>query len=342
MSEPVDLLSMCTSGGCGSKAPMESLDALLDFLRATTGTAGEDDPFGDASVVEILESEQRIVSTLDFGTPISNDSRTWGYIASENALSDLWISGATPVSAMAIVGWPNLESAPMVASLNALIGGAQECLRRAGIALTGGHTMVSRTPFFGLSATGVVDHAELMSNAQGVVGQRLVMTKPIGSGFAVSGHRTNTLSAAAWEEAIEIMRTSNASAAKWAMAHGVRCATDVSGFGLVGAVGTLARRSGVAAVLVPDRVLTMQSVSVARRTGVVSAAAERTMMYAEQFCANWSSLSPWQRLVLSDPQTSGGMLMALDDHQVDLAIEELPFAAEIGSLYEGVPGTIAV
>lgn len=201
------------------------------------------DTLEDAGVFQ-LPGGQCLVQTLDFFPPVARDPRTYGRIATANALSDVYAMGGEPLTALAIVCIPSALAAAGV--LGEIIGGAGDKLREAGCVLLGGHSVLDPQLKFGLSVTGQVDPAVMFTNAAARPGDALVLTKPIGAGASITAIRAGMASNKQEQELNRVMSELNRGAAHLARRFGVRCATDVTGFGLLGHAMQLARASGVA------------------------------------------------------------------------------------------------
>jgi selenide,water dikinase len=263
------------------------------------------------------------VHTADFFTPIVDDPYDFGRIAAANALSDVYAMGGAPVSALNLVAFP-LETLGAEVLAEILRGGADVCAA-AGCLLVGGHSIDDPEPKYGLSVTGVVDPAELLTNAGGMVGDTLVLTKPLGAGcISTAGVEGDVLAAA-----VEVMTTLNASGLAAARAAGAHALTDVTGFGLLGHIHELTAASGGAAEI--DAAAVPMLAGVEPLLGVaVAGGARRNRTHAETFTAFGDVPEPL-RWLLCDPMTSGGLLAAVPGEMAGWPI---------GRLVTGEPGTI--
>ena len=333
------LTELCHSGGCGAKMPWPQLQNILAAVEDEPLPAWVTDGYGDSAVVEPPDYDHVSVHSVDFGTPVSDDAYEWGRIAAENAMSDIWACGARPRVAQSILGWPERHDIDVGGDPRAVLGGAIEQLRRAGAALAGGHSMSSSEPFFGLAVTGHVKRGREMGNDRGRPGDVLVMTKPVGSGLAISAMKQSALSEGLWRESVAWMVQSNGPAAIAAANLGAVCATDVSGNGVIGHAHVLGKRSGLGVRLDPLAVRAMGCVESAFSQGVVPRAAESMMLAAEAF-SDIASLPVARRLLLCDPQTSGGLLIALPSEVAPRILERVSGAYVVGSLDSGRPGRV--
>jgi selenide, water dikinase len=298
----------------------------------------------DDAAVYRLSDDRALVATVDFFTPIVDDAATWGRIAAANALSDLYAMGATPLFALSLVGWPR-EQLPLEL-LGEVLAGVAEVAGRARCPIVGGHTIDALEPHVGLAAFGEAHPDRLLTNATGRPGDRLVLTKPLGTGILSTALKRGLVGEAELTEAVASMTTLNAGAMRAALANGVRTATDITGFGLLGHLGNILRQSGVGARLAFDRLPLLPRALEFAAAGVVPGGTKRNLEAAEG--TEWDgAVGPAERLLLTDAQTSGGLLLAvapasLDALLADLAREGTLAQAVIGSLTPEPAGTLHV
>jgi selenide, water dikinase len=337
------LLDMCELGGCGSKLPFAELEPIIAQVAASRADLQRPDildDFGDAAVQVCPGTDTCLITTLDFGTPVSDDPRAWGFIAAQNAMSDVYAVGGTPSTALSILGWPS-GGIPGL-DVREVLAGALEAVKAASVGLVGGHSLISAVPFFGLSVTGFARRAEIRGNGAGRAGMILCVTKRIGSGLAIGGRKRRFLSDDAWVEAEALMKMSNAAASEAARGAGIRASTDITGFGVLGHAHMMGRRSGVAVELWPDAIPTIGAVREAFAAGLVPKSAKRLMAEAAEF-TDFGDLSRDTRLLLCDPQTSGGLMLAGTEDQLAGVAAGLPSGGDlwrIGRLLEGTPGAV--
>jgi len=292
-------------GGCACKIPPGELEAILAGLRGTdtpellVGLDGGD----DAAVVRI-QNGTAVVATADFFTPVVDDAYDWGRIAAANALSDVYAMGGTPVVAVNLLCWPR-DVLPMELAAEVLRGGV-DVARAAGCPVAGGHSVDDPEPKYGMAVTGVADPDRLMRNDAGRPGQPLTLTKPLGIGVLNSRHKST---GEPFPHAVRAMTTLNAEAARAAIAHGARCATDVTGFGLLGHLHKLARASGVTATLDPAAVPYLDGARQALADGYVSGGTRRNLDWVRPHL-DAGHAGEDELLLLADAQTSGGLLVA--------------------------------
>lgn len=295
-------------GGCACKIPPGELEEMVAGLMDTpTGSYGELlvglDSGDDAAVVRI-EGGQALLATTDFFTPVVDDAYDWGRIAATNALSDVYAMGGRPVVAVNLLGWPRDVLPTSLA--RRVLAGAVDVARAAGCHLAGGHSVDDPEPKYGMAVTGIADPERLMRNDAGRAGVPLTLTKPLGIGVLNTWHKaTGQVSAAA----VGTMTTLNADAAEAAVAAGVRCATDVTGFGLLGHLYKLARASGVSAVVDTSAVPYLEGARAALDEGHVSGGTRRNLDWVRPH-VDLRAVDESESLLLADAQTSGGLLVA--------------------------------
>ncbi|MEU4568587.1 selenide, water dikinase SelD [Micromonospora sp. NPDC023956] len=321
MMEPVRLTRYARGGGCACKIPPGELERMVAGLGPSGGTAellvGLD--HGDDAAVVRLDAHTGVVSTADFFTPVVDDAYDWGRIAATNALSDVYAMGGTPLLALNLLCWPR-NVLPLELAREVLRGG-QDVARSAGCHLAGGHSVDDDGPKYGLAVTGVVRPEELITLDAGRAGLPLSLTKPLGVGVLNTRHKATGES---FPEAVATMTTLNRDAARAAVAAGVRCGTDVTGFGLLGHASKLARASGLTVALDVARVPYLSGAREAVRDGHVSGGSRRNLEWVTPW-TDFGRAGEDDRLLLADAQTSGGLLVA----------GELPGATVIGELLPG-------
>jgi selenide,water dikinase len=284
----------------------------------------------DAAVFRI-SPDRVLIATVDFFTPIVDDAATWGAIAAANALSDVYAMGGRPLFCLNLVGWPR-EKLPMEL-LGEVIAGAAAVATRAGCPMVGGHSIDDPEPKFGLAVIGEAHPDRLMTNAGARPGDALILTKPIGTGILTTALKRDLLAEADLAPAVAAMTTLNDEPARLAAAHGVRTATDVTGFGLIGHLGNVLRASGVGAELGYDSIPLFPQVAALAAAGVVPGGTRRNLEAAD---AEWAAdLTEAERLVAADAQTSGGLLLSVPADRVEGLLVALragpsPAAAIIG------------
>src|SRR5690242_1197784 len=296
-------------GGCACKIPPGELEDVVSGLSK----AQPREPFGellvglddgdDAAVVRIQDGTA-LIATTDFFTPVVDDAYDWGRIAATNALSDVYAMGGRPVVAVNLLGWPR-DVLPFELATETLRGGLDVCAA-AGCHLAGGHSVDDPEPKYGLAVTGIADPHRLLRNNSGKPGLPLSLTKPLGVGVLNSRHKAT---GERFGAAIDVMTTLNDGAAAAALAAGVECATDVTGFGLLGHLHKLARASGVTAKIDSAAVPYLEGARAALAAGFVSGGTRRNLDWVRPH-ADAGGVPADELLLLADAQTSGGLLVA--------------------------------
>ncbi|MFD8614992.1 selenide, water dikinase SelD [Streptomyces sp. NPDC059631] len=325
---PVRLTQFAHGGGCACKIPPGELEEVLGSLTAAppvpsraallVGAATGD----DAAVVRLPAAADggtqgmAMVCTADFFTPVVDDPYDWGRIAAANALSDIYAMGGRPVLAVNLLAWPR-EVLPFALAREVLRGGL-DIAAEAGCHVGGGHSVDDPEPKYGMAVTGLADPARLLRNDTGRPGVPLSLTKPLGLGVLNNRHKAT---GERFEQAVATMVALNRAAAEAALAAGATCATDVTGFGLLGHLYKLARASDVTAVLDTAAVPYLDGARQAVRDGYVSGGTRRNLEWVTPF-TDFGATDEDTRLLLADAQTSGGLLVA----------GEIPGAPVIGEL----------
>ena len=315
------LTSLSHGGGCGCKIAPGVLSEILKSVpqlpfpkELLIGIETSD----DAAVYQINES-QAIVATTDFFMPIVDDPFDFGKIAATNAISDIYAMGGTPIFALALVGMPiKVLSNATIARI--LEGGAEAC-RSAGIPIAGGHTIDSVEPIYGLVAIGIVDPKLVKSNAAAQTDDVLILGKPLGVGILSAALKKDLLDGAGYQEMITNTTKLNSAGPDLAKLAGVHALTDVTGFGLAGHTLELARASKLTAQIDWQQVPLLSHVQDLADQGVITGASDRNWQsYGSQVHLP-KQFSPAQQALLTDPQTSGGLLVSCSADAVSAVIE---------------------
>ena len=290
--------------------------------------------FDDAGVFRISD-ELALVQTVDFFAPVVDDPYTFGQVAAANALSDVYAMGGEPLTALSIVGFPR-DRLPL-AVLTEILRGGQEKVHEAGALLVGGHTVIDDEVKFGLAVTGRAHPDRLLTNATARAGDRLVLTKPIGVGMLTTALKRGPIAKEHESALIATMCTLNSAASFAALAIGARCATDITGFGLLGHASHIARASNVTLRVSLGAIPLLAGAREAWRAGARTGGGERNLQYVAPLVA-WGGASDEDRALLVDPQTSGGLLVAVPPGRTADYLSRVAGAVEIG---EVVPATEA-
>jgi selenide,water dikinase len=321
----VRLTQFAHGGGCACKIPAGELEDILAGLG--TPPASSDllvglDHGDDAAVVRI-DDETAVVVTTDFFTPVVDDPYDWGRIAAANALSDIYAMGGRPLVALNLVGWPR-EVLP-ADLLGDVLRGGRDVARSAGCHLAGGHSIDDPEPKYGLAVTGTVHPDRMLRNDSARPGDPITLTKPLGLGVLNNKHKQT---GEVFPHAVETMTTLNADAARAAVDSGACCATDVTGFGLLGHLHKTARASGVTALIDCAAVPMLDGAREAADAGCIPGGTRRNLEWVSPYL-DAGSVDELDVLLLADAQTSGGLLVA----------GEIPGYPVIGYFTEAQPGT---
>ena len=311
---------------------MQVLHQLPQFKDANllvgSGTAD------DAGIYRIGPN-RALVQTVDFFTPIVDDPFLYGQIAAANSLSDVYAMGGRPLTAMNVMGVP-LDLVPLK-TVNAILRGGAEKVREAQCSLVGGHTIKNPEPFYGLSVTGLVNPRRMITNAAARPGDILVLTKPLGTGIATTALKRKLASTSLMRQAVEIMKQLNVAGAVVAEAGLVRAGTDVTGFGLLGHLGSLCRASGVGAEIDASKLPVIDKTILSLiQKGCIPGGTRDNLRTAEEF-TEFFGVSDEFKFLAADAQTSGGMLFCVPARNLDKVLRILknlrtPCASIIGKI----------
>ncbi len=320
MPQAVRLTSLAHGGGCGCKLSpavlreiMAGTPAAGAFANLMVGTETSDD-----AAVWRLNDSQALVATTDFFMPVVDDPFDFGRIAATNALSDVYAMGGRPILALAIVGMPiDKMSTDTIGAI--LAGGASVCAA-AGIPIAGGHSIDSAEPIYGLVALGLVHPDRLLTNAGGRPGDVLILTKPLGVGIYSAAFKQDRLSTEGYASLIDSTTRLNAIGPDLAELPGVHAVTDVTGFGLAGHALEMARGAGLTVEIDSSAVPLLPGVEDLVRAGVRTGASTRNWAAYGEAVHLPAGFDDWRRDVLTDPQTSGGLLIAASESDVDAVL----------------------
>jgi selenide,water dikinase len=340
------LTSLAHGGGCGCKiAPavlqeiLKGMPAAAAFPNLLVGTETSDD-----AAVWKLNDEQALVATTDFFMPVVDDPFDFGRIAATNALSDVYAMGGQPILALAIVGMPiNTLAVETIGQI--LAGGASVCAA-AGVPIAGGHSIDSVEPIYGLVALGLVHPDRVLTNRGAMAGDVLILTKPLGVGIFSAAFKQEKLDAAGYAAMIGATTKLNAVGAELAALPGVHAMTDVTGFGLLGHALEMARGSALTAELDAAAAPLLPGVEALAQAGVRTGASTRNWASYGASVELPAGLPDWRRDLLTDPQTSGGLLVAVAPEDADAVLARVrragfEDAAIVGRMAEG-PAEVTV
>lgn len=330
MSEPIRLTQYSHGAGCGCKISPKVLEVILAGSgaqnldpRLWVGNASRDD-----AAVYGIDEERGVVSTTDFFMPIVDDPYDFGRIAATNAISDIYAMGGDPLMAIAILGWPVNVLPPEVA--REVIRGGRAVCDEAGIALAGGHSIDAPEPIFGLAVTGLVDKRHMKRNDTASLGCKLYLSKPLGIGILTTAEKKALLRAEDVGLARDWMCTLNKPGSRFGKLEGVRAMTDVTGFGLLGHLLEMAEGSGLTARIEYAKVPRLPGIDYYLGQGCVPGG---TLRNFDSYGERVAPLSEEQKQLLCDPQTSGGLLVAVAPEG---EAEFLALASELGLALEPI------
>ncbi len=286
--------------------------------------------FDDAGVFRVSD-DLALVQTVDFFAPIVDDPFDFGQIAAANALSDVYAMGGQPLTALNIVAFPTNDLPLEV--LTRILAGGQDKVHEAGAVIVGGHTVVDTELKYGLAVTGRAHPDFLLTNAGARPGDQLVLTKPIGNGILATAGKRGQLSPESERAMLEAMKALNGAASRAALAVGSRCATDITGFGLLGHMSHIARASNVTLRLDLDAVPIFPGVREAVRAGFVTDGAKRNAEYLRDL-VHWKKGTDEDRAILHDPQTSGGLLVCISRSRTPDYLSRVAGSVVVGEVIE--------
>jgi len=293
----------------------------------------------DAGVVRVAE-DLAMILTVDFFTPVVDDPRAYGAIAAANSLSDVYAMGGEPFAALNVVAFPAASTELPLEVLGEILLGGAEKAAEAGVAIVGGHTIDDPEPKYGLSVTGRIHPDRIVRKGGARPGDRLVLTKPIGTGLLTTALKQDRIGEGDVAEAVAVMATLNADAARAMVEAGPHAGTDVTGFGLLGHLAEMLRASGTGARVDLAEVPVLEGARPLAAAGVAPGGTRRNLAAANEVCRWDPGVTEADRLVLTDAQTSGGLLVALPPERAERLLTRLrelgtPAAACIGEITEG-------
>ncbi len=341
-TETIRLTQFSPAAGCGCKLSPEILRRILTGVEVgVTGDGSTENPAAllvgndsrdDSAALDIGDG-RALLSTTDFFTPIVDDPWDFGQIAATNAISDIYAMGGTPTVAIAILGWPVDKLGPEVASK--VLAGARATCAEAGIALAGGHSIDISEPIFGLAVSGLVDLDNLRRNDTAMAGDTLFLTKPLGVGIISTAGKRENASPEDLALASRSMRTLNSIGAELSAIDGVTAMTDVTGFGLAGHLTEMMRGSGLDATLDWAAIPTFGDLEHYIDQGCIPGGTGRNF---ESVASHLPALTDFQRAILCDPQTSGGLLVSVKPE----ACAEVESALQAAGLPSSPIGTLSL
>jgi selenide, water dikinase len=347
-SDKIKLTSFSHGAGCACKLSLDTLGEVLALLGPQAAGDGVEadvlvglDEADDAAVIR-LDDDESLILTLDFFTPLVDDAYTWGRIAAANAASDVYAMGGRPLVALNIVAWPR-ETLPLEL-LGEVLKGGRDVATQGGFAIVGGHSVDDPEPKYGLVVVGRAATDRVMTIDAARPGDVLVLTKPIGTGIITTAIKQDAADAVATDAAVTSMTTLNDTAARTLTTAGVCACTDVTGFGLLGHLHRMLRASGVAAQVDAAAVPLLDGARDLAERGFVPGGSKRNREAVEEHL-DWPDASDLTRAMLTDAQTSGGLLAAVPPSRVEAVLDSLATelaSCVIGRVTDGPAGRIAV
>ena len=360
------LTSLSPGAGCACKLPLAKLEELFASM-GTVAPPAEGDLLigaaeGDDAAVFRLDEDRALILTTDFFTPIVDDPRDWGRIAAANAISDVYAMGGRPLMAVNLAAWPGKDLD--VAILGQVLLGGAEIAKQAGCFVAGGHTIDDPVPKYGMAVTGLADPGQLMTIDRARPGDQLILTKALGTGVVATAHKRRAAPgngaacgdgaarevglsfAEVLQAAVDSMTTLNAGAAEAALKAGVKAATDVTGFGLLGHLHRMLTASKAAARINASAVPLLPGAAQLARDGYISGGTMANTERMSAFTTIDEAVPAEVAVLLHDAQTSGGLLLAVAPESAetllaDLTQRGLP-AALIGEVVAGASGRVEV
>lgn len=314
----IKLTAFSHGAGCGCKISPAILSEILkgnEFMPDHKGLIVGNHSRDDAAVLD-LGNGQALISTTDFFMPVVDDPFDFGRIAATNAISDVYAMGGMPVLAIAILGWPVDKIGPEIAG-KVIAGGRAACME-AGIPLAGGHSIDSPEPIFGLAVNGLIPIQNIKKNDTAKAGDYLFLTKSLGIGLLTTASKKNLLTPSDLQTAIQSMTQLNKIGAELGKMEGVHAMTDVTGFGLAGHLIEMAEGSGLTAEVEFSKVPVMDAANTYMDLGCVPGGTNRNW---KSYGNHVNSLNEKQRLIMADPQTSGGLLISVGEGSVHQLVE---------------------
>ncbi len=334
-----DLLTTVEYGGCSAKLSPDKLAEILQDipLLQDPRLLVNVDTHDDAGVYKLNE-ETALIVTTDFFPPVCSDAFTFGEIAATNSLSDVYAMGGTPLLTLNLNMFPSSKIPLEV--LREIIKGGQQVVNASGAFTMGGHTIDDYPPKYGLAVVGTVHPDKLITNSGAKVGQKLILTKPLGLGVIIAAERMDMVSRPTYEEAILQMKTLNKVGMEVMQQLGVTGATDITGFGLIGHAAKMAEASGVTFEVSLPKLPVLNEVVDLLEEGCIPGGAFRNLRYVEELVGFEADVNYEYKMLACDAQTSGGLFFAVDADKADEAVSLLhasgihPYACIIGEVKE--------
>jgi len=345
-AEDVPLTRFVENAGCASKISQDDLKKALSGLPHIfdPNVLVSSETCDDAGIYK-LDDERALVQSVDVFTPVVDDPYLFGQIAAANSVSDIYAMGGKPLTALSIIGFPVDRVSHRV--MNKMMQGGIDKLREAGTVVLGGHSIKNKEIMFGFAVTGLIHPRRIITNDKAKPGDVLILTKPLGTGTLSFAAQIGKAEGGWLVETGRSMSELNKTAAEIMVEAGVRAATDVTGFGLLGHLSEIAVQSGVTAEVYADAVPLFEGVLACLRQQIISGAIERNREYASKFVERDEAVEEELETALYDPQTSGGLLMCVGAKKAEAVMKKLrkagiERAAVIGRIVESSEGKIVI
>ena len=318
----IDLLSTVEYGGCSSKISASDLEKVLKDIPNVTdkNLLVSIDTSDDAGVYKLTD-DIAIIQTTDFFPPICSDPYEFAQIAAANAVSDVFAMGGEVTTALNLVMFPK-DKLPMDA-LKAIILGGMDKIKEAGGIIVGGHTIDDFPPKYGLAVTGLIHPDKVITNANATAGNKLILTKPLGTGIIVAGQRIDAVSQENYQNALNNMKLLNKKGSELMQKYSVRAATDITGFGLLGHSYKIATSSNVTLSIDSNQLPLLPGALELAEMGCIPGGCFRNQEYVEQACDFDANLNYERKMLMMDAQTSGGLLICAPQNTADDLLAEL-------------------
>ena len=338
MNHSFDLLTTVQQGGCSAKLPAQLLSGVLkDFSYDSPENLLVGLKTNDDAAVWKINQNTAIIQTTDFFPPICSDPYEFGQIAAANALSDVYAMGGKAILALNLVMFPSTKID--ISVLKEILRGGADKVKEAGVTLAGGHSLDDFPPKYGLAVTGIIHPKRVITNANAKAEEVLILTKPIGTGTIIAGKRINEVSKKNYQNALECMKILNKNAAEIMQKYNIRCATDITGFSLLGHALEMAEGSDKTLTIKTSKVPILNGVDELIEMGCIPGVAFRNLKYVDEKTCFSRTLDYNLKMIMLDAQTSGGLLICCQKNSADKLIKDLknagyPDSTIIGNVSE--------
>ena len=338
MSQNVKLTHYSSGAGWACKLGPADLNEALSGIKKTFYNLNDGDSgfesFDDCAIYR-LDNDKIIIQSLDFFTPIVDDAYTFGQIAAANSLSDIYAMGGDPLFSLNIVGFPSDELP--ISILTDILNGGQSIAERAGIPILGGHTVKDKEPKYGMAVTGHVEKQNIMKNNTAKAGDVLILTKPLGIGIISTGIKKGLINQSIYNTAVKVMTHLNNDAKQAMNSSRANSCTDITGYGLLGHLLEICLGSDLSAEIYYNDIPFIESTKELAQDNIIPGGTRKNLSYVEESIQFADSILDYQKLMLADAQTSGGLLISIPEKDSQKFIEKLK---DEGCLSYNIIGTI--